>query len=84
MTLALATDSVSSRLRQHERSIVASCVIDRPHLPVGAWRAVAGYLRPLAVLGILGDEREPASCSVRDTTAFLAPEHRRSIIERLR
>jgi hypothetical protein len=60
MTHALATQSVSSRLRYVERSVVAGRVIHGPEFAVGARRAVGGDLRPLAVVWVFGDEREPA------------------------
>ena len=83
-TLALATQSVSSRLRQPERSVVTGRVIHGPELTVSTGRAVRRDLRWLVAVWVFGDEREPAFAGLGDATAFLAAQHRRSIPERLR
>jgi hypothetical protein len=49
---ALATQSVSSRLRQPERSLPAGRVIHRPKLAIGTGRAVRGYLRWLVAVWV--------------------------------
>ena len=76
---ALATQSVSSRLRQPERSLPAGRVIHRPKLAIGTGRAVRGYLRWLVAVWVFGDEREPTPGGFGDAAAFLAAEHRGSI-----
>ena len=50
-------------------------MIDGPEFAVSTRRAIGGDLRPLAVIGILGDEGEPALADVGEATAFLAAQH---------